>query len=201
MSRVFFRERMLDIVAGDLGIDPAELRRKNLIPPTAMPYRVGVTRPGNHAMVYDSGDYPAVLDRALEKSGYSDLRQEQGVGEDGRLHGVGVACFVKSTGSGMPYEGARVVVTGAREVAVYLGIATLGQGHETIMAQICADGLGVPSGVCQRLPRHDGLHALWRWDSCQPLHGHGGERDLRGGPATAGTDIGHCGGLSGCASR
>ena len=162
----FFRERMLDIVAGDLGIDPAELRRKNLIPPTDMPYRVGVTRPGNHAMVYDSGDYPAVLDRALEKSGYSDLRQRQGIGEDGRLHGVGVACFVKSTGSGMPYEGARVVVTGAREVAVYLGIATLGQGHETIMAQICADGLGVPleyvsvyHGTTDYMPYGGGTHA------------------------------------------
>ena len=117
----FFRERMLDIVAGDLGIDPAELRRKNLIPAADMPYKVGVTRPGNTPMVYDSGDYPAVLDRALEKADYRALRKQQGMGDDGRLHGVGVACFVKSTGSGMPYEGARVVVTGPREVAVYLG--------------------------------------------------------------------------------
>ncbi len=162
----FFRERMLDIVAVDLGIDPAELRRKNLIPPSDMPYKVGVTRPGNTAMVYDSGDYPAVLDRALENAGYFALREQEGRGEDGRLHGVGVACFVKSTGSGMPYEGARVVVTGPHEVAVYLGIATLGQGHETIMAQICADGLGVPldyvsvyHGTTDYMPYGGGTHA------------------------------------------
>ena len=162
----FFRERMLDIVAGDLGIDPAELRRKNLIPPTDMPYEVGVTRPGSTPMVYDSGDYPAVLTRALEKADYPALRNLQGRGDDGRLHGVGVACFVKSTGSGMPYEGARVVVTGPREVAVYLGIATMGQGHETIMAQICADGLGVPleyvsvyHGTTDYMPYGGGTHA------------------------------------------
>ena len=162
----FFRERMLDIVAGDLGIDPAELRMKNLIPPTDMPYEVGVTRPGSTPMVYDSGDYPAVLTRALEKADYPALRNLQGRGDDGRLHGVGVACFVKSTGSGMPYEGARVVVTGPREVAVYLGIATMGQGHETIMAQICADGLGVPleyvsvyHGTTDYMPYGGGTHA------------------------------------------
>ena len=162
----FFRERMLDIVAGDLGIDPAELRRKNLIPPTDMPYEVGVTRPGSTPMVYDSGDYPAVLDTALKKADYSALRNLQGRADDGRLHGVGVACFVKSTGSGMPYEGARVVVTGLREVAVYLGIATMGQGHETIMAQICADGLGVPleyvsvyHGTTDYMPYGGGTHA------------------------------------------
>ena len=162
----FFRERMLDIVAGDLGIDPAELRRKNLVPASDMPYKVGVTRPGSTPMVYDSGDYPAVLETALEKADYGALREQQGMGDDGRLHGVGVACFVKSTGSGMPYEGARVVVTGPREVAVYLGIATLGQGHETIMAQICADGLGVPleyvsvyHGTTDYMPYGGGTHA------------------------------------------
>ena len=162
----FFRERMLDIVAGDLGIDPAELRLKNLVPPTDMPYEVGVTRPGSTPMVYDSGDYPAVMERALEKAEYPALRDMQGRGDDGRLHGVGVACFVKSTGSGMPYEGARVVVTGPREVAVYLGIATLGQGHETVMAQICADGLGVPldyvsvyHGTTDYMPYGGGTHA------------------------------------------
>ena len=162
----FFRERMLDVVAGDLGLDPAELRMKNLIPPTDMPYTVGITRPGTSPTVYDSGDYPAVLSRALEKADYESLRGLQGPGPDGRLHGVGVACFVKSTGGGLPYEGARVVVTGPREVAVYLGIATLGQGHETIMAQICADGLGVPleyvsvyHGTTDYMPHGGGTHA------------------------------------------
>ena len=140
----FFRERMLDMVAADLGIDPAELRLKNLIPPDAMPYEVGRTRPEDYVITYDSGDYPALLHKALELIDYEGMTSSGGEAPDGRRHGVGVACFVKSTGTGIPYEGARVAVAGPDQVAVYLGVATLGQGHETVMAQICADGLGVP---------------------------------------------------------
>lgn len=140
----FFRERMLDMMAEDLKIDPTQLRLKNLIPPTAMPYELGRTRPEDYSLTYDSGDYPAVLKKALEVIDYENLKLTGGQYKDGRFHGVGVASFVKSTGTGTPYEGARVVVTGSDQVAVYLGISTLGQGHETVMAQICADGLGVP---------------------------------------------------------
>ncbi len=140
----YFRERMLDIVSGDLGIDPAELRRKNLLQPSDMPHTVGVTRPGMAEMVYDSGNYPQVLQEALSAMDYDSAKATTGRQADGRYTGVGVACFVKSTGTGPSYEGARVVVNGPRQVAVYLGVATLGQGHETTMAQICADGLGVP---------------------------------------------------------
>ena len=140
----YFRERMLDIVAADLGIDPAELRRKNLLQPSDMPHTVGVTRPGMAEMVYDSGNYPQVLQEALSAMDYDSAKATTGRQADGRYTGVGVACFVKSTGTGPSYEGARVVVNGPRQVAVYLGVATLGQGHETTMAQICADGLGVP---------------------------------------------------------
>ena len=140
----YFRERMLDIVAGDLGIDPAELRLKNLLQPSDMPHTVGVTRPGMAEMIYDSGNYPQVLREALSAFDYDSVKGSTGKQEDGRYTGVGVACFVKSTGTGPSYEGARVVVNGPDQVAVYLGVATLGQGHETTMAQICADGLGVP---------------------------------------------------------
>ena len=140
----FFRERILDMVATDLGIDPAELRLKNLIPPSAMPYELGRTRPEDYSLIYDSGDYPAVLQKALELIEYESLRPLCGQDLDGKYHGIGMACFVKSTGSVDPSEGARVVVTGTDQVSVYLGIATMGQGHETVMAQICADGLGVP---------------------------------------------------------
>ncbi|MGQ4808112.1 6-hydroxypseudooxynicotine dehydrogenase complex subunit gamma [Candidatus Entotheonellaceae bacterium PAL068K] len=140
----FFRERLLDIMAADLRLDPAALRLKNLIPPAAMPYELGRTRPEDYALVYDSGDYPAVFKKALEMLDYEGLTSSRGQSQDGRCHGVGVACFVKSTATGTPYEGARVVVSSPDQVAVYLGIATLGQGHETVMAQICADGLGVP---------------------------------------------------------
>ncbi len=140
----FFRERLLDMTAADLGIDPAELRFKNLIPPSAMPYELGRTRPEDYSLIYDSGDYPAILRKALELLDYESRQSVEPRGTDGKYHGTGLACFVKSTGTGDPYEGARVVVTGPGQVAVYLGIATLGQGHETVMAQICADGLGVP---------------------------------------------------------
>jgi aerobic carbon-monoxide dehydrogenase large subunit len=74
------------------------------------------------------------------------LKPLQGKRQHGKYHGVGIGCFVKNTGQG-PFEGARVVVSGADEIAVYLGITSLGQGHETTMAQICADALGVPPGT------------------------------------------------------
>ena len=162
----FFRERMLDMVAADLGIDPVEIRSKNLIPSSAMPYDVGVTRPDSSSMVYDSGDYQAVLDKALELINYREIESLGGRLKDGKYHGIGVACFVKSTGGGQSYEGARIVVSGADQVAVYLGISTMGQGHETSMAQICAEGLGVPieyvsvyHGSTDLMPYGGGTHA------------------------------------------
>ena len=138
----FIRERMLDIVAADLGLDPVDLRRKNLITASEMPYTLGQTRPSGGPTVFDSGDYPLALQRALEEIGYEEIKALQGTYEGGRYHGIGIGCFVKNTGQG-PYEGARVVVRGAKDIEVYLGITTLGQGHETTMAQICADSLGV----------------------------------------------------------
>ena len=139
----YFRERMLDMVAEDLGIDPIDLRRKNLIQPEEIPYELGPTRPGIASTIFDSGDYPRALEHALDRFGYDELKPLQGQKRDGRYHGIGIGWFVKNTGLG-PSEGARVAITGPESVAVYLGIATLGQGHETVMAQICADALGVP---------------------------------------------------------
>jgi aerobic carbon-monoxide dehydrogenase large subunit len=140
----FYRERMLDLMAKDLGIDPAELRFKNLIRPEEIPYEVGITRPGSSATVLDSGNYPSALKRGLDEFGYEKLQPLQGRGEDGRYYGTGLACFVKNTGGLEPYEGARIVIGDRNDVAVYLSISVLGQGHETGMAQICADALGVP---------------------------------------------------------
>ena len=139
----YFRERMLDMVAEDLGIDPIDLRRKNLIRPEEIPYELGPTRPGIASTIFDSGDYPRALEHALDRFGYDELKPLQGQMREGRYHGIGIGWFVKNTGLG-PSEGARVAITGPESVAVYLGIATLGQGHETVMAQICADALGVP---------------------------------------------------------
>ena len=124
-------------------MDPIDLRRKNLIQPEEIPYELGPTRPGLASTVFDSGDYPRALEHALERFGYDDLKPLQGKKQDGRYHGIGIGWFVKNTGLG-PSEGARIAIAGPESVAVYLGIATLGQGHETVMAQICADALGVP---------------------------------------------------------
>ena len=140
----FYRERMLDLMAKDLGIDPVDLRFKNLIRPEEIPYEVGVTRPGSNATVLDSGNYPSALERGLDEFDYEDLKPLQGRLENGRYHGTGIACFVKNTGGLEPYEGARIVIGDRNDVAVYLSISMLGQGHETGMAQICADALGVP---------------------------------------------------------
>lgn len=139
----FIRERLLDMMAADLHIDPVTLRQRNFIQPTEMPYTVGETRPNTPPTIFDSGDYPGALQHALRRIDYDQLKTLQGTYRDGKYHGIGIACFVKNTGLG-PYEGARIAVSGANKVAVYLGITTLGQGHETTMAQICADSLGVP---------------------------------------------------------
>ena len=139
----FFRERLLDMMAADLKMDPVELRLKNLIQPDEMPYEIGLTRPGTDPTILDSGNYPGLLKRALKEFEYDKLRPLQGRYEQGRYHGIGVGYFVKNTGGLTPYEGARVAIGVANSVAVYLSIASLGQGHETTMAQICADTLGV----------------------------------------------------------
>jgi carbon-monoxide dehydrogenase large subunit len=139
----FFRERLLDMVAADLQIDPVELRQRNFIQSADMPYTVGKTRIDAPPIVLDSGNYPMGLQRALTQVDYTQLESLQGVYRDGKYHGIGIGCFVENTGQG-PFEGARVVIEGTGDVAVYLGITSLGQGHETTMAQICADSLGVP---------------------------------------------------------
>ena len=139
----FIRERMLDLAAADLGMDPAELRRRNMIEASEMPYTVGVTRLDGRNTVYDSGDYLSAFNRTLEEIGYDELATRQGPDEQGRYHGVGIASYVEPTGFG-PFEGARVLVTESGSVEVYLGITTMGQGHETVLAQICADSLSVP---------------------------------------------------------
>jgi carbon-monoxide dehydrogenase large subunit len=139
----FIRERLLDMIAGDLGLDAVELRQRNMIQPEAIPYTLGATRPGFGPTVFECGDFPAALQQVLERIDYPALKPLQGTYRDGKYHGIGVGCFVKGTGLG-PYEGARIVIGDEGRVSVYLGITTMGQGHETSMAQICADSLDVP---------------------------------------------------------
>ena len=141
---VFVIERLLDLAARELGIDRAEIRRRNFIPPHLFPYNNEIIYQDFAALSYDSGNYQPVLDKALEMIGYETfLKEEQPRWRaQGRCVGIGVACYVEGTGIG-PYEGARVMVQTNGKVSVATGIGTQGQGHFTSLAQIVADQIGV----------------------------------------------------------
>jgi aerobic carbon-monoxide dehydrogenase large subunit len=139
----FFRERLIDMMARDLGIDPAEVRRRNLVRGDQMPYPIGSLVPYEGPASYDSGDYPAALARALEEIGYAGLQDRRGRLVDGRYQGVGIGCFVDSTGPG-PAEYARIRVSAPDRIEVYTGCSSSGQGHQTTFAQIAADVLELP---------------------------------------------------------
>lgn len=142
VESTFVRERVVDLVARDLGLDVAEIRRRNLIPADAMPYSVGTTAHGR-PVIYDTGDYPATFEASLAALDYAGARAQQARGRaEGRYLGVGLACAVDSSGVG-PWESARIAVDGTGRVVVYSGTASIGQGIETVLAQVCADELGV----------------------------------------------------------
>jgi carbon-monoxide dehydrogenase large subunit len=136
----FVMERMLDAIADAAGLPRAEVRRRNLIPADAMPYRTPLSTRDGNAMIYDSGDYPACLDQALEAAealGFG--RRAPSV--PGRRVGVGLSCYVEGTGRG-PFESARVRVDPSGRVVVATGAAAQGQGTATVLAQVAAGTLG-----------------------------------------------------------
>jgi len=141
---VFVIERLLDLAARELGIDLAEIRRRNLIPADAFPFDNEIIYQDFQPLRYDSGNYQPVLDKALEAIGYEEfVRDEQPMlRAAGRCVGIGLACYVEGTGVG-PYEGAKVQVQSNGRVSLVTGIGTQGQGHFTSFAQIVADQLGV----------------------------------------------------------
>jgi carbon-monoxide dehydrogenase large subunit len=138
---IFLIERMIDLAARELRIDPAEIRRRNLLPPFGEPTAV-IT--GER---YDSGDYPAVLDRALSIAGYDRLRREQdGLRKAGRLIGIGLASYVEMAGFGPDgdlFESATVRAHADGTVTVVTGTSPHGQGHETAWSQLVSVELGV----------------------------------------------------------
>jgi carbon-monoxide dehydrogenase large subunit len=147
----FVMERTLDLVAERLGLDPAEIRRRNLIPRDGYPYRSAA------GFVYDSGDYPKALEQALALAGYERLKRERdGARARGRHLGVGLSCYTEFTGIGsetyrrrgmveMPGpEAATVRITADGGVTCLLSFSSQGQGHATTAAQLVADHLGVP---------------------------------------------------------
>ncbi len=140
---VFVCERLLDIAAKQLGLDPVEIRRRNLLAPDRFPHNHGIMFQDSAPLVYDSGNYLPALERAAEMIGYRNWPQEKArLRSEGRFAGVGVVCYVEGTGIG-PYEGARVTVEPGGTVRVATGVGTQGQGHYTVFAQVVAEVLGV----------------------------------------------------------
>ncbi len=141
---VFVLERLLDLAGKELGIDPAEMRRRNFIRPEQFPYNNEIIYQDFAPLVYDSGNYEPALDKIMDMISYREFIDEiqPKARAEGRLLGIGIVSYVEGTGIG-PYEGARVQIQASGKVAVATGIGTQGQGHYTSYAQIVAEHLGV----------------------------------------------------------
>ncbi len=141
---VFVMERMLDFAARELSIDRMEIRRRNFIRPEQFPYNNEIIFQDFSKLTYDSGNYEAALDIALDLIGYDEFfsKTKPEAKKEGRTLGLGIVSYVEGTGIG-PYEGARVQVQANGRISVATGIGTQGQGHYTSYAQIVADQLGV----------------------------------------------------------
>jgi carbon-monoxide dehydrogenase large subunit len=139
----FFRERLLDMAARDLGIDQVEFRRRNLVREADMPYKVATIAPFEHKDELDSGDYLVTLERCLAEFGWADKEKLKGQLIDGRYHGLAVCCFIEGGAAG-PKESARLVLETDGTLTVYMGSSGVGQGLETAFAQIAADAMDMP---------------------------------------------------------
>ena len=141
----FFSERLFDMAAHDLGIDPAEFRRRNLLReeqlPHPLPAILDVDDGGKTEC--DNGAYEIVFDRCLQEFGWAEKKKLQGKLIDGRYHGIGLGCFIEG-GAGGPRENARMAIEPDGLVTVYVGSSAIGQGLETVLGQIAADALGIP---------------------------------------------------------
>lgn len=162
----FIRERLMDAAADELGIDRIELRRRNLITAADMPFAIDFYEPGAENLLIDSGDYPKLLDAALERLDWDNLQAELAARRaNGELVGAGVGVFVEESGKG-PKDGARIRIEEDGGVTVLTGGASIGQGFETTMGQICAATLGVElssvqvlHGQTDAIPYGVGAHA------------------------------------------
>ncbi|MGH6689119.1 MAG: molybdopterin cofactor-binding domain-containing protein, partial [Gammaproteobacteria bacterium] len=141
---VFAMDRAVDRLARALAMDPAELRRRNYIRADELPYDFGMPYRDGNALVYDTGDFPATLEAALDAVGYADLRREQErLRARGVYRGIGISGYVEGTAIG-PFEGVTVKIDLAGHAVVATGAVNSGQGHETSFAQVAADALGIP---------------------------------------------------------
>ncbi|HYR70554.1 MAG TPA: xanthine dehydrogenase family protein molybdopterin-binding subunit [Candidatus Acidoferrum sp.] len=141
---VFAMDRIVDCLARELAMDPAELRRRNFLSAADLPYELQIPYRDGNPLVYDSGDFKAGLEAALRAVGYDALRAEQArLRERGIHRGIGISSYVEGTAIG-PYEGATVRLDASGHAVVATGACCQGQGHETSFAQIAADALGIP---------------------------------------------------------
>jgi aerobic carbon-monoxide dehydrogenase large subunit len=136
----FAMERSIDLVARSLGLEPAEVRRRNMIRADEMPYSAGLMYRDGEPIVYDSGDYPGALAKALDTVGGVEAfrRRQAEARSEGRHLGLGIGCYIEGTGVG-PFEGAIVRIDPSGKVYASSGACPQGQGMETIFAQIVAD--------------------------------------------------------------
>jgi aerobic carbon-monoxide dehydrogenase large subunit len=140
---VFVMERMMDRLAEAVGLDRAEVRRRNFIQPNQMPYKVGIIFRDGRPVTYDSGDYPGSQAAALAGADYAGFAaRQEAARKAGRYIGFGMSNAVEGTGLG-PYEGATVRIATTGKIVLYTGATPQGQSHKTTLAQIAADQLGV----------------------------------------------------------
>jgi carbon-monoxide dehydrogenase large subunit len=143
IEAVFTMDRALDAVARKLGMDPVDVRRRNIVTRADMPYKNGQTYRDGVPITYDNLDFPHLLDTALERADYQGWRQKQKqMRAEGRAIGIGVASYVEAGGLG-PCEGSTVKIEPSGRINVLIGVNSQGQGHETSFAQVCAHTLGV----------------------------------------------------------
>jgi carbon-monoxide dehydrogenase large subunit len=139
----FFRERIFDIAARELGIDPVEFRRINLVRAEQMPFPLATLDKPERAEALDSGDYRITLERCLAEFGWKEKLALQGRLIDGRYHGIALGCFIEGGAAG-PKENARIEIEEDGQITVYVGSTAVGQGLVTVLTQIAADALDVP---------------------------------------------------------
>jgi carbon-monoxide dehydrogenase large subunit len=137
-------ERLMDLIAAELRIEAAEVRRRNMVRAEEMPYHVGIPYRDGEPIVYDSGDYPGALSKALDALGGLEAfrRRQLEARKQGRYLGLGLGCYTEGTGAG-PFEGAMVRIETSGKIHVASGACPQGQGMETVFAQVTADAWGV----------------------------------------------------------
>ncbi|HYW23602.1 MAG TPA: molybdopterin cofactor-binding domain-containing protein, partial [Terriglobales bacterium] len=197
----FTLERLMDMVARRIGLDPAEVRRRNLVGPERMPYRTAL------GGIYDSGDYPALLDRLLRDHRERLLAERDRLRALGRLAGVGIAVVVDPSGTNLGYialaqtpeerarglgksgctESATLTMDPMGGVRLRIATAPEGQGHETVAAQVVADELGLPIDVIRVDAGIDTAAQVW--------HVSSGSYSSRFAPITLSAVIRACAGL------